>query len=146
MAKLKLTIPKRLVPEKFINGLDRKMIDADMAFSGIEWLTIWIVIGVILSLIPILISRFLGIGSPFLGLAVFIIALALMVMIPSMKAEKRKSSIEEMLPDALHHMAVAVRTGLVLESVIQEISEADYGALSFEFGRVTVEIRRGRPL
>ncbi len=43
-------------------------------------------------------------------------------------------------------MAVAVRTGLVLESVIQEVSEAEYGPLSEEFARITLEIRKGRPL
>lgn len=140
MAKLKITIPKRLVPKKVVRSLDLKLIDADMAFSGMEWLTIWVIVGALLFLITTVIF------SIFIGLAVIIAAIALMVVLPTMKADKRRGAIEEMVPDALHHMAVAVRTGLVLESVIQEISEADYGPLSAEFARVTVEIRRGRPL
>ena len=140
MAKLKITIPERLVPKKLVKNLDSKLGAADMAFSGIEWLTIWVLVGAFLFLITTVIF------SIFIGLACILCALAMMRMIPNSKVAKRQSAIEEMIPDALHHMAVAVRTGLVLESVVQEISEADYGPLSLEFGRVTVEIRRGRPL
>ncbi len=140
MAKLKVTIPKRLVPKKVVRSLDRKLTDADMAFSGVEWFTIWVFVGAFLFVITTLLF------SIFIGLATIIASIALMSMLPNMKADKRRGAIEVMLPDALHHMAVAVRTGLVLESVIQEISEAEYGPLSLEFARVTVEIRRGRPL
>jgi flagellar protein FlaJ len=69
-----------------------------------------------------------------------------MVMIPRMRADKRKGQVEDALPDALHHMSVAIKTGLVLESVIAEISEADYGPLSEEYAQVVLEIKRGRTL
>ncbi len=136
----KFTIPQRLVPKKIVKSLDRKMIDADMAFSGVEWFSIWVVVGALLFVVTTLIVNI------FIGLATVIGSLALMMMLPTQKADKRRGAIEETLPDALHHMSVAVRTGLVLESVIQEVSEAEYGPLSEEFARVTVEIRRGRPL
>ncbi|MFQ6135778.1 MAG: type II secretion system F family protein [Candidatus Hydrothermarchaeales archaeon] len=140
MAKLKFTIPERLVPEKILKKMDLKMVDANLPFSGIEWFTIWLILGFFLFLIPTLLGKF------FIGLGGILLSLVLMVVIPTMQADKRRGAIEATFPDALHHMAVAVRTGLVLEGVIQEISEADYGPLSEEFGRVTVEIRRGRPL
>jgi flagellar protein FlaJ len=69
-----------------------------------------------------------------------------MVMIPRMRADKRRGQVEDALPDALHHMSVAIKTGLVLESVIAEISEADYGPLSEEYAQVVLEIKRGRTL
>jgi len=136
----KISIPERLVPKKVVRSLDRKLADADMAFSGVEWFTIWVFVGAFLFVISTLLV------SIFIGFATIMMSIALMSMLPNMKADKRRGAIEVMLPDALHHMAVAVRTGLVLESVIQEISEAEYGPLSLEFARVTVEIRRGRPL
>jgi pilus assembly protein TadC len=80
------------------------------------------------------------------GIVGFVVMAVLMVMIPRMQADKRKGQIEDSLPDALHHMSVAIKTGLVLESVIAEISEAEYGALSEEFAQVILEIKRGRPL
>jgi flagellar protein FlaJ len=140
MARLKITIPQRLIPKKLLLSVEVNLANAGMPFSGSEWISIWVVISLILFGI---VSFFSNI---FIGLAALISSFAAMVVIPTMRADKRKSQIEDALPDALHHMAVAVRTGLVLESVIQEVSEAEYGPLSEEFSRVTLEIRKGRPL
>ncbi|HDY73540.1 MAG TPA: hypothetical protein ENH51_00300, partial [Euryarchaeota archaeon] len=136
----RITIPRRIVPKKLLRNVEVSLANAGMPFSGLEWISIWLIISTVLFGLVALIFNI------FIGLAAFIVGLAAMVMIPTMRADKRKAMIEDSLPDALHHMAVAVRTGLVLESVIQEISEAEYGPLSEEFARITLEIRKGRPL
>lgn len=140
MARLRITLPRRVVPQKLLRNVEVSLANSGMPFSGLEWISIWVVISAILFGIVSFIF------NVFIGLAAFIVGLAAMVMIPTMRADKRRSLIEDSLPDALHHMAVAVRTGLVLESVIQEVSEAEYGPLSEEFARITLEIRKGRPL
>ncbi|GBE56909.1 flagellar assembly protein J [archaeon BMS3Bbin16] len=136
----RITIPRRIVPKKLLRSVEVSLANAGMPFSGLEWISIWLIISTVLFGLAAFIFNI------FIGLAAFIVGLAAMVMIPTMRADKRKAMIEDSLPDALHHMAVAVRTGLVLESVIQEISEAEYGPLSEEFARITLEIRKGRPL
>jgi len=140
MPRLRITLPTRLIPKKMLRNTEIALNNAGMPFSGIEWISIWVFVSAILFVLAALIF------NVFIGLAVLIVGIALMMGIPIMRADKRKSSIEDALPDALHHMAVAVRTGLVLESVIQEIAEAEYGPLSEEFARITLEIRKGRPL
>ena len=140
MPRLRITLPTRLIPKKMLRNTEIALNNAGMPFSGIEWISIWVFVCAILFVLAALIF------NVFIGLAVLIVGIALMMGIPIMRADKRKSSIEDALPDALHHMAVAVRTGLVLESVIQEIAEAEYGPLSEEFARITLEIRKGRPL
>ncbi|RMF91352.1 MAG: hypothetical protein D6733_01325 [Methanobacteriota archaeon] len=140
MARLRIAIPRRLIPKKILRRFEISLAQAGMPFSGAEWITIWLVITLVLF------GLATAIFNVFIGLAGAIVGIAAMYILPVMRADKRRSMIEEVLPDALHHMAVAVRTGLVLESVIQEVSEAEYGPLSEEFGRVTLEIRRGRPL
>src|SRR3990172_2007034 len=140
MPRLRITLPTRLIPKKMLRSTEIALNNAGMPFSGIEWISIWVFVSAILFVLAALIF------NVFIGLAVLIVGIALMMGIPIMRADKRKSSIEDALPDALHHMAVAVRTGLVLESVIQEIAEAEYGPLSEEFARITLEIRKGRPL
>jgi len=80
------------------------------------------------------------------GLILAVSAYGAMYIYPRLQADKRRAALEEALPDALHHMAVSIRTGLVLESVIQEISTAEYGVLSDEFAQIVVEMHRGRPL
>jgi Flp pilus assembly protein TadB len=136
----KIKIPKKLMGEKFINQTDDALARAKISFSAQEWAGIFVIAGVMLFIVLTIIF------NPIYGLVGFGIMLALMVMFPRMKADKRKGAIEDSLPDALHHMSVAIKTGLVLESVIAEIAEAEYGPLSEEFGQVVLEIKRGRTL
>lgn len=138
--KKRIKVPKRLMPEKFLKQTDMALARGNISFSAQEWVGMFAVIGFVLFLLLTLVL------SPIHGVVGLVIAVALMFMIPRMQADKRRGQVEDALPDALHHMSVAIRTGLVLESVIQEISEAEYGALSDEFAQVVVEIRRGRPL
>jgi|Deesub1362A_J573_1020465.scaffolds.fasta_scaffold00771_12 flagellar protein FlaJ len=136
----KLRIPQFLVPRRFLISMEIMLANANISFSAREWMGIFFALGVVLF---VLISLIVNLPA---GLGAFIFTEALMVAIPKMQADKRRAEIEEMLPDALHHMAVSIRTGLVLEAVIQEIAEAEYGALSDEFAQITLEMRRGRPL
>jgi flagellar protein FlaJ len=140
MARLRITIPRRLIPKRLLRSIEISLANAGMPFSGAEWISIWFAVSILLLAIVSFVS------NVFIGIAALILSFVLMLVIPVMRADRRKSMIEDSLPDALHHMAVAVRTGLVLESVIQEVSEAEYGPLSEEFARITLEIRKGRPL
>ncbi len=136
----RIKIPKKLMGEKFMKQTDVALARAKISFSAQEWAGIFVVIGIVLFLLLTIIF------NPVYGIVGFVVVLALMVMIPRMKADKRKGQVEDALPDALHHMSVAIKTGLVLESVIAEIGEADYGALSEEFAQVVLEVKRGRTL
>ena len=136
----KLRIPQFLVPRRFLVSMELMLANANISFSAREWIGIFSALAVVLF---VLVSLIIGL---FAGLSAFLFTIVLMVAIPRMQADKRRAEIEEALPDALHHMAVSIRTGMVLEAVIQEIAEAEYGALSDEFAQITLEMRRGRPL
>ncbi len=136
----KLSLPQFLVPRRFLVSTEIMLANANISFSAREWMGIFSVLGLLLLIVVSLIV------NPFAGIGAFLFTQALMLAIPRMQADKRRAEIEEALPDALHHMAVSIRTGMVLESVIQEIAEAEYGALSDEFAQITLEMRRGRPL
>jgi Flp pilus assembly protein TadB len=136
----KIKIPKKLMPEKFMKQTNAALARAKISFSADEWAGIFAAIGLVLFLLLTVIFNIIY------GVVGFLVALALMVMFPRMQADKRKGAIEDSLPDALHHMSVAIKTGLVLESVIAEIGEAGYGPLSEEFAQVILEIKRGRTL
>ncbi|MEE9564761.1 MAG: type II secretion system F family protein [Candidatus Hydrothermarchaeaceae archaeon] len=138
--KKRIKIPEKLMPKKFLVQMNVALAGGHISFSAQEWAGMFFAIGFVLFLLLTLVL------SPVYGIVGFGITIALMLFIPKMRAEKRLEQIEEVLPDALHHMSVAIRTGLVMESVIQEISEADYGALSDEFAQIVVEMRRGRTL
>jgi flagellar protein FlaJ len=136
----RIKIPKKLMGEKFIKQTDLALARGKISFSAQEWAGIFVAVGFVLFLILTIIFNIIY------GFVGFAVALALMVMWPRMQADKRRGAVEDALPDALHHMAVAIKTGLVLESVIAEIGEADYGPLSEEYAQVVLEIKRGRTL
>lgn len=135
-----IRVPKFLVPAKMLKDMEVVLANANIAFSATEWMGIFVFVGILLLILLSLLV------SPFAGVGVFATTQAAMFAFPRMQADKRRASIEAALPDALHHMSVAIRTGLVLESVIKEISEAEYGPLSEEFAQIIVEMRRGRSL
>jgi flagellar protein FlaJ len=136
----KIKIPQFLVPTRVMRQMEFLLASANITFSAVEWMGIFSALGFLLFLVGTLIF------SPLVGVGFFGASMLLMFILPRLQADKRRGQIEASLPDALHHMSVAIRTGLVLESVIQEVAEAEYGALSEEFSRVVMEMRRGRPL
>jgi flagellar protein FlaJ len=136
----RIKLPRFLVPDKVLQQMEVNLVRANISFSALEWMGIFFVASILFFVIGTLLF------SIVVGLGLFCVPPVLMVVLPKMQADKRRGQIEEALPDALHHMAVAIRTGLVLESVIQDVAQAEYGALSEEFSRIVVEMRRGRPL
>ncbi len=136
----KIKIPEKLIPKKVRINLEYLLINANMPFSAQEWVAISTVVGLIAFLVIGLL------GGIIYGIFAFFGVIALMMFYPKLQAEKRKAQIEEFLPDVLHHMAVGIRSGLVLESVIKNIVESNYGAISEEFAKILVEVRKGRSL
>lgn len=136
----RIKVPKSMIPRKFQKKLEIDLVRANIRFASTEWVGMFSLLGIILLIFGSILSTI------FSGFMLFVFSLAMMVMIPRIKADKRRGEIEEALPDALHHMAVSIRTGLVLESVVQEIAESNYGALSDEFQLVVLEMRKGRQL
>lgn len=136
----RIRVPRRLVPRKFLLKLELLLIKADISFSATEWIGIFSTFAILAFIIfTFLINIFAGVGA-------FALTMVIMYAYPVMQANKRMAEVEIYLPDALHHMSVSIKTGLVLDAVIQEIAESDYGALSDEFAKVVMEMRRGRPV
>ncbi len=136
----RIRVPRKLVPRKLLVKLELLLIKANISFSATEWIGIFFSFGILAAIIAtFLINLFAGLGA-------FAIVMAMMYAYPVMQANKRIAEVELYLPDALHHMSVSIKTGLVLDAVIQEIAESDYGALSDEFAKVVMEMRRGRPV
>ncbi len=132
-------VPEAMVPKRVLISLGRSLNRAKIMFTAKEWIGIFSVFGLFLFVLGALIHSLLA------GLALYLVTQTAMISIPKVIANKRKKAIVEVLPDVLHHMSVSMRTGLVLEAVIQEIAEADYGPLSEEFQQVIFELKKGLP-
>ena len=136
----KITIPERMLPAKMLKELDASLLQAGVAFSAREWITVWVIVGFLLFAVLLVMKKVI------IAIVLFAVCLFMISFYPKNRISKKRADIELKLPDALHQMSVTMRSGMVLEGVIQEISEGDYGSLSEEFARVTVEMKRGRPL
>jgi len=134
----RIKVPRRAVPKRFLGHMELLLVKAYISFSAPEWIGMFIALGVVFFIAGTLAL------SPLVGLGALVIALIAMYGYPAMQANKRMSEVEAHLPDALHHMSVSIKTGLVLDAVIQEIAEAEYGTLSDEFSKIVMEMRRGR--
>lgn len=132
-------VPEAIVPKRVLISLGRSLNRSKIMFTAKEWIGVFSVFGLVLFVLGVLIHSLLA------GLVLYLVTQTAMISIPKVIADKRKKAIVEVLPDVLHHMSVSMRTGLVLEAVIQEIAEADYGPLSEEFQQVIFELKKGLP-
>ncbi len=63
----------------------------------------------------------------------------------SMRVKRRKTEIQNDLPDVIDVLVVCVEAGLTFEASMEKVAEKFDHGLSEEFGRVIHEIRLGRP-
>lgn len=77
------------------------------------------------------------------ALLIFVI---LVLAVPYYLTQRRAAELEQVLPDALRHMASTLRAGISIDGAMEGIVKSKYGALSREFERAVAEVRRGRSL
>lgn len=62
---------------------------------------------------------------------------------PKRRAKARVGEINRILPYGLRHMATQLSSGIGLPETMTSVSQADYGAMSEEFGRVIRDMHAG---
>jgi flagellar protein FlaJ len=65
---------------------------------------------------------------------------------PKKRALARVIDINRKLPYVLRHLSTSLNSGVGLPEAIVSVSQADYGALSEEFGRVVQDVKAGMSL
>ncbi|NYZ75000.1 type II secretion system F family protein [Candidatus Micrarchaeota archaeon] len=83
-------------------------------------------------------------GSLLAG-ALFVAIVSMIFGIPMTLRNNRIDAIESNLPDALKHMALVLKAGGTTESALEEVANADYGALSEELKVSLKQLREGKP-
>jgi flagellar protein FlaJ len=140
---------ERVFPKKFLSDIELKLESTNIALTGEEFIatalliTLGICIGIVVA------GVFLG-PSPFI-LSMVLISIAvvfpmLMLGVPYYLTQRRVAELDRMLPDALRQMASTLRAGIGIDAAMEDIVKSKYGALSREFERAVMEIRRGRSL
>ena len=134
----------------FANKLELDLYSANMNFSARQWLAITSIIALLFSIFTFVLLTLLAVFTglaPILvlvfSLAMFFFSAAVMIMIPSQRANARGKAISAELPFALRHIATQLSAGIGLYRTLQAVAKADYGPLSQEFARTITEIEEG---
>jgi tight adherence protein C len=142
-------IARRISPQGLVRGVKRRLIlagspmgldvDLFMAMKATASLAAFVLVGVVLIMTPINLSRTL-VGA-ILGAAAF--------FIPDLwlrgKINDRKKAIRVALPDTLDLLTISVEAGLGFDSALSRVVANTSGPLSDEFFRMLQEIRLGTP-
>jgi len=80
------------------------------------------------------------------GMFVFVFIFMYARNYPRKRALARVIDINRKLPYVLRHLSTSLNSGVGLPEAIVSVSQADYGALSEEFGRVVQDVKAGMSL
>jgi len=140
---------KRVFPKKFLSDIELKLESTNIALTAEEFIATALLITLGFCVGIVAAGAFLG-PSPFI-LSMVLISIAvvfpmLMLGVPYYLTQRRVAELDRMLPDALRQMASTLRAGIGIDAAMEDIVKSKYGALSREFERAVMEIRRGRSL
>ncbi len=139
---------RKVFPHDFLKETDRRLESTNIMLSAEEYIGSSVLIsisiavatflaGLILSSAPLMILTILAFVITFSGLS---------YVLPYYLTQRRARELELVLPDGLRQMASTLRAGVGIDAAMDDIAKSRYGALSREFERAVVEVRRGRAL
>jgi len=142
-------VAKRVFPKRFLDNIERRLRSTYIPLAAEEYvgLALLLTIGtcIVIGAIGLLVQ--LPLPAPLLIIiAILAIFPSVTIGIPYYLAQRRAAELERVLPDALRQMASTLRAGVGIEATMDDIVKSKYGALSLEFERAIMEIRRGRAL
>jgi pilus assembly protein TadC len=140
---------RRIFPKKFLDSTERRLRSTNIALAAEEYIGIalLVIVGICVAISVIGVVVILPIPTPLLVLLIVLVMFpALTIGIPYYLAQRRAAELERLLPDALRQIASTLRAGIGIDAALEDIAKLKYGALSQEFERTVMEIRKGRQL
>jgi len=130
---------------KFFKGLDEDLYKANLAVPPERYVALMLGMSLIVGIIAfVLVLLFVNVLLALVAaLGAFFFTLLIVRTHPKSKAKARVVEVNRTLPYALRHMATQLSSGIGLPETMTSVSQADYGALSEEFGRVIHDMHAG---
>ena len=98
----------------------------------------------VILIVSVVLILFVGLEVGAMFLTVMAMTYIFIFTYPQIKQERNYFDINQELPYALRHMGIELKSGKGLHDAMTTIKNANYGSLSWEFGRVLEEIRYGK--
>ncbi|MDI3550333.1 MAG: archaeal flagellar protein FlaJ [Methanobacterium sp.] len=134
---------ENILPEKYLVRLQEILIRSGMYVRASDLLTLISCSGLLLGVIVLIAFFILGM-NPILGFIIgLIVPAGLIFGWIFFMMEKRVDSIEQGTPDFLRQIASLLRSGVGVETALEDISKHGEGPLNDELKRAVIEIKIG---
>ena len=132
-----------IIPDRYLVSLQENLVRAGMYVKASELLALVLLVGVVLCIVVFLLFQLIGI-NPIIGgvIGLLIPGIAIFVWIFFMM-ERRVDRIEQGTPDFLRQISSLLRSGVGIETALEDISKHGRGPLTDELKRAVIEIKIG---
>ena len=132
-----------IFPDKYLVRMQEILIRSGMYVKASDLLTLIFGAGILLGIIALVAFTVLG-SNPVIGFIIGLIAPgALIFLWIFFMMERRVDSIEQGTPDFLRQIASLLRSGVGVETAMEDISKHGEGPLTDELKRAVIEIKIG---
>lgn len=136
-------IMDNLIPDRYLVTLQENLVRAGLYVKASELVSLIILAGIGLAIVVFFLFSVIGINSILGAIAGLLLpALAMFVWIFFMM-ERRVDSIEKDTPDFLRQISSLLRSGVGIETAMEDISRHGKGPLTDELKRAVIEIKIG---
>ena len=132
-----------VIPDRYLVMLQENLVRAGMYVKATELITIILLGGLVLGIVIFLVFSMFGIYPILGGVVGFLLpGIAVFVWLFFMM-ERRVDSIEQDTPDFLRQISSLLRSGLGIETALEDVSKHGKGPLTDELKRAVIEIKIG---
>lgn len=132
-----------IIPDRYLVSLQENLVRAGMYVKASELLALVLLVGVVLGVVAFLLFDLIGI-NPIIGgiIGLLIPGIGVFVWVFFMM-ERRVDRIEQGTPDFLRQISSLLRSGVGIETALEDISKHGRGPLTDELKRAVIEIKIG---
>lgn len=136
-------IVENLIPDRYLVSLQENLVRSGLYVKATELAALVLLAGIGLGIVIFLLFSVIGI-NPILGalLGLLLPGIAMFAWIFFMM-ERRVDSIEQGTPDFLRQISSLLRSGVGIETALEDISKHGKGPLTDELKRAVIEIKIG---
>jgi archaeal flagellar protein FlaJ len=132
-----------VIPDRYLVSLQENLVRAGMYVKASELLSLVVLAGIVLCLVVFLLFTIIGINPILGGLLGLLLPGAVIFVWIFFMMERRVDSIEKGTPDFLRQISSLLRSGVGIETALEDISKHGKGPLIDELKRAVIEIKIG---
>ncbi|GEM_PF-692847 len=140
---VKFSFLEKYVAIKSFKSLEKDLYQARMPYDGKEYIIAALGMSVVLASLSLISYLYEPRYVMFLFFLVFSLSMALFLNYPKGKKRKIAKSVERDLPYALISLGSEMNINVPFEKSIENIANSEYGEVSREFKKISVDIKNG---